>query len=434
MTTRPGIGLLAALLLCSGCGARDERPSTQTEAVELTYWPAPNPQEVRLADSLVRLWNARHPEIQVRMQPIPVSQSTEEVLLAAIAGGTTPDVCSNIQPGALYDYTRAGGLVALDRFPGFDTLARNRVDSALLETFRSPDGHFYQLPWKSNPVMMFVNLRLMREAGIERVPATYSEYLDAARKATRDLNGDGQIDVWMGERDIRPIWWQRLYDFYPFYIAASGGRTLYRHGTVTADTAAAAAVFALFQSCYAAGYFPRTYFAGADPFLMEQKVTHFSGPWQVAQLRNYAPSMEYGVAPVPVPDSHRGPVHTYGDFKNISIFSTTRHPEAAWEFVRFLALAEHDLQLLEMCDQIPVRRDLLTNPLFAGYFQRNPVMMEFARQSLLTRGIDSAPDLKEIFDTLSQTYERCCVYGKIGPDEAVREFLRASSVIVEWNR
>ena len=216
---RPGVGLLAVLLLCSGCGARDERASTRTEAVELTYWPAPNPQEVRLADSLVRLWNARHPEIQVRMQPIPVSQSTEEVLLAAIAGGTTPDVCSNIQPGALYDYTRAGGLVALDRFPGFDTLARNRVDSALLETFRSPDGHFYQLPWKSNPVMMFVNLRLMREAGIERVPATYGEYLDAAQKATRDLNGDGQTDVWMGERDIRPIWWQRLYDFYPFYIA-----------------------------------------------------------------------------------------------------------------------------------------------------------------------------------------------------------------------
>ena len=309
-----------------------------------------------------------------------------------------------------------------------------RVDSVLLETFRSPDGHCYQLPWKSNPVMMFYNRRLLREAGVERVPATYAEYLEAGRRVTRDTNGDGQADIWMGERDIRPIWWQRLFDFYPFYIAASGGRTLFQRGDVSVDKDAASAVFALFQTCYGAGYFPRTYFAGADPFLLERKATHFSGPWQVASLRKYAPSMEYGVAHLPVPDSFRGPVYSYGDFKNISIFSTTKHPEAAWEFVRFLVLPEHDLALLEVCDQVPVRRDLLSNPVFAEYFQRNPVMLEFARQSLLTRGIDAAPDLKEIFDTLSQTYERCCVYGEVDPADAVREFIRTSSMIVEWNR
>ncbi|MBI2619873.1 MAG: hypothetical protein HYW57_07305, partial [Ignavibacteriales bacterium] len=84
----------------------DQEPG---EIVHLTYWPAPNPQEVELAALLVNEWNRTHPGIQVQMQPIPVSQSTEEVLLAAIAGGTTPDICSNIWPGALHEYTRAGG-------------------------------------------------------------------------------------------------------------------------------------------------------------------------------------------------------------------------------------------------------------------------------------------------------------------------------------
>jgi multiple sugar transport system substrate-binding protein len=289
MTTQT-FAVLATALLLGSCGSRDERPAAPAGRIELTYWPAPNPQEVRLADSLVRLWNERRPDIHVRMQPIPVSQSTEEVLLAAIAGGTTPDICSNIQPGALYDYTRAQGLIPLDRFPGFDTVAGMRGDTELLEKFRSSDGHLYQLPWKTNPVMMFYNRRLLREVGVDTVPATYGAYLLAGQKVTRDLDGDGQTDVWMGERDIRPIWWQRLYDFFPFYIAASGGRTLYSGGTISADETAAGEVFGFFQTCYSSGYFPRTYFAGADPFLLDRKATHFSGPWQVAQLRQYAPA------------------------------------------------------------------------------------------------------------------------------------------------
>jgi len=89
--------------------------------VELMYWPSPNAQEVELADTMVMRWNRLHPGIHVRMQPIPVSQSSEEVLLAAIAGKTTPDICSNIWPGALRDYTDAGGLIALDGFADFDS-------------------------------------------------------------------------------------------------------------------------------------------------------------------------------------------------------------------------------------------------------------------------------------------------------------------------
>jgi len=63
--------------------------------------------------------------------------------------------------------------------------------------------------------------------------------------------------------------------------------------------------------------------------------------------------MRYGVVPLPVPDGHQGPVYTSGDYKNISVFSNTRHPREAWEFAKFLITAEHDLLLLELADQIP---------------------------------------------------------------------------------
>jgi len=380
------------------------------------------------------MWNRMHPQIQVRMQPIPVSQSTEEVLLAAIAGKTTPDVCSNIWPGALREYTQAGGLVALDKFADFDSIATARVPKELLELFRSSNGHYYQMPWKTNPVMMFYNVGMLKLAGVEKAPRTYSEYYAAAKKVARDTNRDGQMDVWMGERDIRPIWWERLFDVYPFYIAASNGATLFKNDKVAFENADAEKVFGFFQQCYDQGYFPRTFFQGGDPFLLEKKATHFAGPWEIATISKFAPNIHFDVAPLPVPDDHQGPVYTSGDYKNIAIFSTTEHPEESWEFVKFLITARHDLLMLEITNQVPVRGDLLTNPLYARYFSENPLMVKFAQQALHTRGMDTVADLKEILDAISQEYEICAVYGRKTPAEAVRDAAQRCRAIIEWNQ
>jgi multiple sugar transport system substrate-binding protein len=292
------------------CSRRENSSQPSSGAVELTYWPAPNVQEFEVADSVVAQWNRTHPGIHVKMQAIPVSQSTEEVLLAAIAGGTTPDVCSNIWPGALHDYTQAGGLVPLDGFSDFDTVMLARTPKALLEATRSADGHFYQVPWKTNPVMMFYNINLFERAGIQGAPRTYSEYYEAGKKIARAFNSNGKITVWMGERDIRPIWWQRLFDFYPFYIAASGGRTLFANGEPAFQNMYAEQVFGFFRTCYAERYFPRTFFQGGDPFDIGKKATHFSGPWQISHMLKFAPDVRYGIASLPVPADHTGPTYT----------------------------------------------------------------------------------------------------------------------------
>ncbi len=404
------------------------------DVVMLTYWPAPNPQEVQVATAVVKEWNKLHPGIQVKMQPIPVSQSTEEVLLAAIAGRTTPDVCSNIWPGALAEFTRLGGLIDLDRFSDFDSTMLSRTPRDLIQSLRDPNGHFYQMPWKTNPVMMFYNKRLFESAGVTSAPRSYSQFYAAAKKITCDVDGDGQTDIWMGERDIRPIWWQRWFDYYCFYIAASNGSTFFVNGEPNLDEQASSKVFQFFRTCYSENYFPHTFFQGGDLFLLERKATNFAGPWQIATLQTMAPQLRYGVAPIPVPDGNDGPVHTYGDYKNIAIFSTTKHPKEAWEFVKYLVQAQYDLMLLKVANQIPIRKDMLTNPLFKEYFEQNPNMIEFAKAAVYTRSVDAAPDLKEIFDAISQEYEASAVYGRKSPEEATKSAQQRIKVIVDWNK
>ncbi len=349
--------MLLIVLLLAGCG-RDT--ATQRAAddgiVRLVYWSSQNPQERELARVLTERWNAENPGVQVTLQPLPAGQSSEEVLLAAIVAGTTPDVCSNIWPGILSDFIRAGGVVALDTLPGFEAFLNARVPAELHDRFRSDDGHFYQIPWKTNPIMMLYNRGMLRAAGVMRPPRTYGEFLQAAARVTADTDGDGQIDRWMGARDIRPIWWQRYFDFYPLYIAASGGETLFDSGEVAIEKAAADDVFGFFQQLYAHNYFPRSTLQG-NAFAAGRIATEFTGPWTAAWLdENAPPGLDYDYAPVPVPDDHSGPVVTYGDYKNIAIFSTTRHPREAWAFAQYLVSPEADRMLVEQTNQIPLRR------------------------------------------------------------------------------
>lgn len=427
--------LLSGLLLC-GCHRPVSMPAPAEANVRLVYWTAPNPDEVALARALVAEWNALHADVQVVVQPIPAGQSSEEVLLAAVAAGTTPDVCSNIWPGIVHDFVKAGALLALDRFAGFDSLWNSRIPPTLHEVFRAPDGHVYQLPWKTNPIMMLYNVTLFKEAGLEQPPRTYSEYLEAARRITVDTNGDGLIDRWMGYRDIRPIWWQRYFDFYAFYIAASGGRTLFdARGHLALDTVASNRVFEFFARLYAMGAFPKTSLqGGGGPFIRGQLATDFTGPWHLIWLEKNAPStLRYEVAPLPVPDDHDGPVYTYGDYKNIVIFSTTRHPEAAWRFVRFLVSRQADRRLLEQTRQIPVRQGLLEDPYFASVFAKYPLLARFAEQAAYTRSVDSVPDLKELLDAIAQEFEAAAVYQVRTPSQATRRVLRRMQMILDWN-
>jgi multiple sugar transport system substrate-binding protein len=423
--------LFLVLGVFSACGSPEQQPEGH---IELIYWCAPNPQEVLLAETMVAEWHRLHPNIRIKVQPLPAGQSSEEVLLAALAAGTTPDVCSNIWPGIVPDFVRAGRLIALDTMPDFAIAVGSRAPEGLIESNRSPDGRLYHIPWKTNPIMMQYDVSMFRESGLDRAPETYSEFIESARRLTRDLNGDGRTDQWMGTRDIRAIWWQRYFDLYPLYVAATGGQTLIRDGRVQIDREAMKSVISFLRTLYADGSFPMSSPQG-NPFLSRKIAMEFTGPWNISYLERNAPEgLEYDFAPIPVPDDHTGPVYTYGDHKNIAIFSSTKHPAESWAFVKFLISKQADMQMLRITRQIPLRGDLLSDPEFVAYFDGDPKLSVFAEQAAHTRSVDAVPDLKRIFDALSRRYERSAVYGKDDLDSAVDALIAELERIVEYNQ
>lgn len=393
------------------------------EKIQLTYWSANNQYEINLARVIVAEWNAAHPNIQVIHQSIPESQSSEEVILSAVVSKTTPDIYSNIWPGDVELYVEANALVNLDQFADFDSVTQERFQGDIIEEARSPNGHIYQIPWKTNPIMIIYNKKMLAAAGFKEFPKTYSDYFKAAEKITQDTNMDGYFDCWIGLTDIRTIWWQRFFDFYSLYIAASGGKTLVKNNQVIFENQAAEQVFGFLQTVFQKGYFPKEKMAGrSDVFLNGVVATRFTGPWEITHTEKLKPvGFEYDFAALPVPDDYNGPRYTYGDFKNIVIFSTSKHPDAAWKFVKFMINRQNDLRLLEISSQLPLRKNILQDSLFYNYFQQNPKMQIFAGQAQYVRGADSSPVLKEIFDAISREYEACVVYGVKNPRDAVKD-------------
>ncbi len=412
---------------CSG----DERERGEKY---LTYWPAANQQEIDLATKIVEKWNNIHPEFPVIMEPIPSGQSSEEVLLAAIAGKTTPDICSNIWPGVMEQYVEAGAVVNLDTMPGFDSLLTARIPETVVEGYSSSDGKYYQFPWKSNPVLFIYNKRYFDVLGVDSLPQSYSEFYKIAQKIKEMPMDDGLPLKWMHYRNVLPLWWQRLFDFYPFYITASGGKTLLKDGEVDFDNEIAVKVFEFFAKGYEKGYVSKSLLQMEDLFIKEKVLADIVGPWRVSHLSKFAPDLDYTYGPLPRPDGSSGPGLSYADPKSIVIFNTTPYPKMAWEFVKFLVSEESDRMLLDMTAQLPIRNGLLEKEVFKEFFEANPELKVFANQVSYAVGVDRTIYLQEIFDIISQEFDAACVHRVKTPSEGIRDAAKRVRLLLERDR
>lgn len=370
----------------------------------------------------------------VHMQPIPEGQSSEEVILAAVVGKTTPDIYANMWQGSVEMYAHAGVLIPLDTLNGFLSFIKARCDSNVIKEITSSDGHIYQVPWKVNPIMTIYNKNLFDSNGIVTPPKTYSSYLQDARNF-KGKNSNSTKPMRFGYTEVSPLWYQRLFNFYPLYLAASNGGSLVINNKAVFNNKYAIGVFRFLQSLYTNDYFSKEGSgASSDPFVEQIIATKWTGPWEIPHLNGIAGrNFQFDYFEPIAPDNHQGPVYTYADPKNIVIFNTCKNPQAAWNFVRTIIDKKGDLQLLEMTGQLPRRKDLESDIFYHDYFSKNPMMLIFARQIPFLKGVDNCEQIVEVLDIISQEYEACVVYGKKTPEKAVADAATAVNVLLSTN-
>ncbi len=393
----------------------------------LLFWSSNNMGEIEFTKYYVKQWNEEQ-ATKVRFQPVPEGQSSEEVILASVVGKTTPDIYANMWQGSVEMYAKAGVLIPLDTLNGFTEFIQERCSQETIDEITSTDGHIYQVPWKINPIMTIYNKRLTNDFGFSELPNTYNSYLKAGKAIKKDKDNDGYVDRWVGYTEVKVLWYQRFFNFYPLYLAASKGGSLVKDGKAAFNNEYAIGVFRFLQELYNKEYYSKERLsAGQDRFINGDIFTKWTGPWEIRHVNKFkqGDAFQFDFFPMQVPDNHKGPIYTYADPKNMVIFNTCERPQEAWSFIKKMIDKEGDKKFLEMTGQLPNRKNLETDAMFQDYFIKNPKVKAFAKQANFVKGVDNCEVIVEVFDIISQEYEACVIYNKKSPEKAIEDAAKA---------
>ena len=404
--------VLVVALVTAACGG-SVPSSSQTSAAKgpIAIWYSNNAEEVTWGEAVVAAWNKDHPNEQVTGQQIPAGKTSEEVIGAAITAGTTPCLIYNTAPGSVPGWQQQGGLVGLSNFSDGDSYINARTGSSAAQ-FKSPDGKFYQMPWKSNPVMIFYNKDVFQKAGIDSTNPplkTYAEFLTTAQ--TLVAKGGVQAAIWPAPTSE---YFQSWFDFYPLFIAQTGGKQLVENNQPAFDSSVGQAVANFWRQLYSSKLAP-TEAAQGDAFATGQAAMAIVGPWAIAQ---YTGKVNWGVVPVPT-EAGQDPsqIHTYSDEKSIGMYSSCKNQGTAWDFLKFSTSQANDGQLLQVTGQMPLRTDLASK--YASYFSTHPAYTVFADQAARVTQVPNVPSSVEMWQDFRDAYSKAVIFGNQSVSQAL---------------
>jgi multiple sugar transport system substrate-binding protein len=404
--------ILASLTACGGNGSVSAGKATQAHG-PIKIWYSNNPEEVAWGKQAVAAWNASHPKEQVSGQEIPAGKSSEEVISAAVTAGTEPCLIFNTSPASVPGLQTQGGLVPLSDFPDGASYIEARTGASSAQ-YRSPDGKFYQMPWKSNPVMIFYNKKLFKKAGID--PANPPLKTDAQFLATAKKLTAAKVAKYAIYPAPTSEFFQSWYDFYSMFAAESGGKQLVANGQSQFDSPAGQAVTQFWRAIYA-NHLAGTESYNGDAFADGVAAMAVVGPWAISV---YKGKVDWGVVPVPtsqgVPASA---IHTFSDAKNIGMFVSCKNRGTAWDFTKYVTSTDQDGKLLDLTGQMPMRTGLQTT--YASYFAKNPSYTLFAAQADRTVEVPNVPNSVAVWQAFRDSWSKSVIFGGGDPNQALHQ-------------
>jgi len=404
------VSLGLVLAACGGGSTSGNATQAATANGPITIWYSNNAEEITWGKAAVDAWNKAHADQQVSADQIPAGKSLEEVIGAGITAGTTPCLIFNTAPAAVPQFQKQVGLVSLSDFPDGVTAIEGRSGDRASQ-YKSPDGKYYQMPWKTNPVMIFYNKDIFQKAGLNATDPplkTYAEFLTTS--AALVSKGGVTAAIWPSPTSE---FYQPWFDFYPLFVAQTNGKLLVDKGQPQFADADGLAVANFWRQMYAQGLSPKEQATG-DAFVSGQAGMAIAGPWAIAV---YGAKLNWGVVPVPTREGMpASSIHTFSDEKSIGMYSSCKNRGTAWEFLKFATNQDNDGALLTISGQMPMRTNL--QAAYPDYFSAHPTYTVFADQASRSVEVPNVPNSVQMWQTFRDAYSKSVISGTQTVEEA----------------
>lgn len=347
--------LLAALLTLIGCG-----PSSSPITLRIGTWGAASDDSEfqRTTRELYREFEASHPGVRVRIEGVPGSQEYVSKMLLSFIAGTEPDVIT-LDASSAAVFIDNGVLLDLESFArrdrdfSFDDYFPNVVEIA------RRGERVYAVPIDFTPMVMYYNKRLFDQSGVPypKPGWTYEEFVQTAKRLTNGQVYGFRFANWM------PGWVTWLWN--------NGGDVLTPDGKsarTALDSPESVSAIRFIQDMISvhkiSPSLSQTASLGVDPFTNGLAAMEINGHWALVGY-SVAPKGPDGkpllslddVGVVELPTNLPKSVTVMYE-AGFAIGKNCRHPQTAWEFIKFMTSAHAQRRLNRTGIAVSARKDV----------------------------------------------------------------------------
>ena len=348
----------------AACGSGEDASDGNVTLEFAQWWGAELPAGE--FDKIINDFTTENPNIKVKLLSAPYA-STKQQLLTGAASKTLPDVVG-LDGAWVNDFAKQGAITDLSKL-----MTDANYDAGELASQVQVDGKTYMIPVVNFVYPLFVNKDLLTKAGVQSVPTTRTEFLDAAKKISAS---GGDVKGWVLPLDTAVP--NGVQNDVMSWLWASGGSML-TDGKPNLTSVPVKSTIEYVKSLNDAGVIA----PGSLTMKEQDKVEKFTNGQvgmmidslaHINLIKKNKPDLNFEVAALPAEDGFTGqrgiPYASWG----IGISNSTEHKAEAFKFVSYLMSQQTNAKLSTIANGFPGNKNAEpdfgnSDPLFKTAFE-----------------------------------------------------------------
>ena len=290
-------------------------------------------------------FEAQNPDIKVTLVSGPYASTRDQIVIGA-ASGTLADVVG-LDGAWVNDLAKQGAIAGLD-----ELMTASGFDASEVAAIISLNGNSYMFPVASFVYPVFVNLDLLEAAGVEGMPTTRSEFVEAARKLT---DADNNQYGWVLPLSLQAP--NGIQNDVMSWVWASG-KSMMKDGKPDLTNEDVVGTLEYIQSMFDEGLISPGAFAKKEQDKVEEFVNGrvammVDSLAHINLIRDRNPDLNFGITALPAVDGYDGsrglPYASWG----IGVSEHSEHKAEAFKLVAYLMSEEVNAKLVSIANAFP---------------------------------------------------------------------------------